>query len=68
MTMSIAKSLPPNETREMTWNGENQTFVLEPALSTDFALVRGWKGLALAPEQAADERIEHRTVQPGPTR
>ena len=119
---SIAKSSPPKETREMTWNGENQTFVLEHALSTDFALVRAWKGdrhgnlvfrqsarninplaamagritiaevehlvepgeidadavhlpgiyvqrvLALTPEQAADKRIERRTVRPGPTR
>jgi 3-oxoacid CoA-transferase subunit A len=101
----------------MTWNGQNQTFVLEHALSTDFALVRAWKGdrhgnlvfrqsarninpvaamagritiaevehlvepgeidadavhlpgiyvqrvLALTPEQAADKRIEHRTVR-----
>ena len=41
---SMAKASPPKETREMTWNGENQTFVLEHALSTDFALVRAWKG------------------------
>ncbi|HEY5181365.1 MAG TPA: CoA transferase subunit A [Dermatophilaceae bacterium] len=114
---SIAKASPPKETREMTWNGQNQTFVLEHALSTDFALVRAWKGdrhgnlvfrqsarninpvaamagritiaevehlvepgeidadavhlpgiyvqrvLALTPEQAADKRIEHRTVR-----
>jgi len=114
---SIAKSSLPKETRQMIWNGENQTFVLEHALSTDFALVRAWKGdrhgnlvfrqsarninpvaamagritiaevehlvepgeidadavhlpgiyvqrvLALTPEQAADKRIEHRTVR-----
>ena len=114
---SMAKASPPKETREMTWNGQNQTFVLEHALSTDFALVRAWKGdrhgnlvlrqsarninpvaamagritiaevehlvepgeidadavhlpgiyvqrvLALTPEQAADKRIEHRTVR-----
>src|SRR5674476_977843 len=36
---SIAKASPPKETREMTWNGQNQTFVLEHALSTDFAPV-----------------------------
>ena len=41
---SIAKASPPKETRELTWNGENQTFVLEHAISTDFALVRAWKG------------------------
>ena len=41
---SVAKASLPKETREMIWNGENQTFVLEHALSTDFALVRAWKG------------------------
>ena len=114
---SIAKASPPKEAREMTWNGEDLTFVLEHAISTDFALVRAWKGdrhgnlvfrlsarninplaamagritiaevehlvepgeidadavhlpgiyvqrvLALTPEQAADKRIEHRTVR-----
>jgi 3-oxoacid CoA-transferase subunit A len=115
---SIAKASPPKETREMDWHGKRLTFVLEHALSTDFALVRAWKGdrhgnlvfrqsarninplaamagritiaevehlvepgeidadavhlpgiyvqrvLALTPEQAADKRIERRTVQP----
>jgi len=114
---SIAKASPPKETREMTWNGEDLTFVLEHAISTDFALVRAWKGdrhgnlvfrlsarninplaamagritiaeveqlvepgeidadavhlpgiyvqrvLELTPEQAADKRIERRTVR-----
>jgi len=41
---SVAKASLPKETREMIWNGERQTFVLEHALSTDFALVRAWKG------------------------
>jgi len=41
---SIAKASPPKETREMAWNGKNRTFVLEHAISTDFALVRAWKG------------------------
>jgi 3-oxoacid CoA-transferase subunit A len=41
---SIAKASLPKETRQMFWNGENQTFVLEHALSTDFALVRAWIG------------------------
>jgi len=41
---SIAKASPPKETREMVWNGKNLTFVMEHALSTDFGLVRAWKG------------------------
>jgi acyl CoA:acetate/3-ketoacid CoA transferase alpha subunit len=41
---SIAKTSPPKETREMDWNGTRQTFVLEHAITTDFALVRAWKG------------------------
>jgi 3-oxoacid CoA-transferase subunit A len=115
---SIAKSSHPKETREMDWNGKKVTFVLEEAITTDFALVRAWKGdrhgnlvfrqsarninplaamagrvtiaevehlvepgeidadavhlpgiyvqrvLPLTPEQGADKRIEHRTVQP----
>ncbi len=114
---SIAKASPPKETREIAWNGKNLTFVLEHAISTDFALVRAWKGdrhgnlvfrlsarninplaamagritiaevehlvepgeidadvvhlpgiyvqrvLELTPAQAADKRIEHRTVR-----
>ena len=28
----------------MDWHGERLTFVLEHAISTDFALVRAWKG------------------------
>ncbi len=117
---SIAKTSPPKETREMDWHGTTHTFVLEHALSTDFALVRAWKGdrhgnlvfrqsarninplaamagritiaevehlvdpgdidpdavhlpgiyvqrvLALTPDEAADKRIERRTVQPNP--
>ena len=115
---SIATASPPKETREMDWHGEKMTFVLEKAISTDFGLVRAWKGdrhgnlvfrqsarnfnplaamagritiaevehlvepgeidadavhlpgiyvqrvLPLTPEQAADKRIERRTVQP----
>jgi 3-oxoacid CoA-transferase subunit A len=115
---SIAKASPPKETREMDWNGGRLTFVLENAITTDFALVRAWKGdrhgnlvfrqsarnfnplaamagrvtiaevehlvepgeidadavhlpgiyvhrvLPLTPEQAAEKRIERRTVQP----
>src|ERR1035437_5426615 len=41
---SIAKSSPPKETREMDWHGKLLTFVLEQAITTDFALVRAWKG------------------------
>ena len=28
----------------MDWHGHRQTFVLEHAITTDFALVRAWKG------------------------
>src|SRR5471030_333467 len=41
---SIANASPPKETREMDWHGEEMTSVLEHAISTDFALVRAWKG------------------------
>ena len=41
---SIAKGSPPKETRELDWHGEKRMFVLEEAISTDFALVRAWKG------------------------
>jgi len=115
---SIATASPPKETRQMEWNGKSLTFVLEHAITTDFALIRAWKGdrhgnlvfrrsarninplaamagrvtvaevehlvepgeidadavhlpgiyvqrvLPLTPAQAADKRIECRTVQP----
>ena len=41
---SVAKVSPPKETREMDWNGRRRAFVLEQAITTDFALVRAWKG------------------------
>lgn len=41
---SVAVASPPKETREMTWQGTERTFVLEPALAPDFALVRAWRG------------------------
>jgi len=41
---STIKSSPAKETREMDWHGEKLTFVLEHAITTDFALVRAWKG------------------------
>jgi 3-oxoacid CoA-transferase subunit A len=41
---STIKSSPAKETREMDWHGERLTFVLEHAITTDFALVRAWKG------------------------
>lgn len=41
---SITKSSPPKETREMNWQGKRLDFVLEHAITTDFALVRAWKG------------------------
>jgi 3-oxoacid CoA-transferase subunit A len=41
---SIAKASPRKETREMTLAGRTQTYVLEEAITTDFALVRAYKG------------------------
>ena len=41
---SIAKSSPPKETRQMSWHGKMLEFVLEEAITTDFALVRAFKG------------------------
>ncbi len=41
---SITKASPPKETREMTFAGQTSTFVLEEAITTDFALIRAWKG------------------------
>jgi len=41
---SIAMGSPPKETREMAWAGRTATFVLEQAITTDFGLVRAWKG------------------------
>jgi len=41
---SVAKASRPKETREMDFGGQRRTFVLEQAITTDFALVRAWKG------------------------
>jgi 3-oxoacid CoA-transferase subunit A len=41
---STAKASAPKETREIEFQGELRTFVLEQAITTDFALVRAWKG------------------------
>jgi len=41
---SIAKASPPKMTHQLDWHGEQRTFVLENALTPDFALVRAWKG------------------------
>jgi len=41
---SIAKASPAKETRELDWHGQKRAFVLESAITTDFALVRAWKG------------------------
>jgi 3-oxoacid CoA-transferase A subunit len=41
---SVLRSSPPKETRELDWHGKRLTFVLEDAITTDFALVRAWKG------------------------
>jgi len=113
----VVKTSDPKDTREFEWQGEMRTFVLEEAITTDFGLVRAWKGdrhgnlvfhsaarnfnppaamagritiaevehlvepgeidpdevhlpgifvqrvVALTPEQAADKRIEKRTVR-----
>jgi 3-oxoacid CoA-transferase len=34
----------PKPTREMVFNGQTRTFVLEEAITCDFGLVRAWKG------------------------
>ena len=41
---TIALASPPKATAEFTVHGERKTYVLEEAISTDFALVRAWKG------------------------
>jgi len=41
---SVTKASEPKETRELDWNGETRTFVMETSIATDFALVRAWKG------------------------
>ena len=41
---SIATASPQKETREMTMGGKTLTYVLEEAITTDFALVRAYKG------------------------
>jgi 3-oxoacid CoA-transferase subunit A len=41
---SVARSSPAKETRQMDWHGQRLEFVLEEAITTDFALVRAFKG------------------------
>jgi 3-oxoacid CoA-transferase A subunit len=41
---SVAMASPPKRTFELDWRGEMRTFVLEQAITTDFALVRAWQG------------------------
>jgi 3-oxoacid CoA-transferase len=41
-SMVLASS--PKETRAMTFNGRDRTFVLEESITCDFGLVRAWKG------------------------
>lgn len=41
---AVIKTSPPKETREINFDGETGTYVLEHAIVTDFALVRAWKG------------------------
>jgi 3-oxoacid CoA-transferase len=38
------KSSPAKQTRELDFNGQRRKFVLEEAITTDFGLVRAWKG------------------------
>ena len=113
----VVLTSPPKDTKVFEWDGEEKTFVLEESITTDFGLVRAWKGdrhgnlvfrtaarnfnppcamagritiaeveelvepgdidpddvhlpgifvqrvVALTPEQAADKRIEKRTVR-----
>lgn len=40
----VIKASPPKETREFTVNGHTETYVLEPSIVTDYALIRAWKG------------------------
>lgn len=115
---AVVKTSEPKDTRTFVVDGEEQEFVLEEAIRTDYALVRAWKGdrhgnlvfreaarnfnppcamagritiaeveqlvepgeldpnevqlpgifvqrvVVLTPEQAADKRIEKRTVRP----
>jgi 3-oxoacid CoA-transferase len=41
---SVELCSPPKETRQLQHNGEVRSFVLESAITTDFALVRAWRG------------------------
>ncbi len=41
---SVVLQSPPKETRTMELGGRTRDFVLEPAITTDYALVRAWRG------------------------
>jgi 3-oxoacid CoA-transferase subunit A len=41
---SVKFASPPKETRKFTVRGTTRTYVLEPSIVTDFALVHAWKG------------------------
>ena len=40
----VLKESPPKETRTFTFRGEETEFVMEESITTDFGLVRAWKG------------------------
>ncbi|HET7475539.1 MAG TPA: CoA transferase subunit A [Dermatophilaceae bacterium] len=41
---TVALASPAKETRQLTMAGSTRAYVLEEAITTDFALVRAWKG------------------------
>lgn len=41
---AVVKVSAPKETRRMTLRGEDREFVLEESVTTDYGLVRAWKG------------------------
>jgi 3-oxoacid CoA-transferase subunit A len=41
---TVAQASPAKDTRDFTVEGRQRTFVLEESITTDFALVRAWKG------------------------
>jgi 3-oxoacid CoA-transferase len=40
----VRRESPAKETAEFTFGGRTRRYVLEPAITTDFGLVRAWKG------------------------
>jgi len=41
---AVVKVSAPKETRRMTMRGEDREFILEESVTTDYGLVRAWKG------------------------